>query len=43
MSDLNLLLCGCAVSFVVLGGFYIYVREAFVRQDDEPAMEPDCD
>jgi len=31
MSDETLLVFGCAVSFVVLGGFYLYLREAFAR------------
>ena len=32
MSELNLLLCGCVVSFIALGGAYVYLREAFERQ-----------
>jgi hypothetical protein len=43
MSDLNLLLFGCAVSFVVFGGAYIFVREAFVRQEDERSLKARCD
>ena len=36
MSDLNLLLSGCVVSFVVLGGVYVFVREGFLRQGGDP-------
>lgn len=39
MSDLTLLLFGCVVSFVVLGGAYVYVREAFLSQGGDPALE----
>lgn len=39
MSDLNLLLFGCVVSFVVLGGVYVYVREAFLRQGGDHESE----
>lgn len=39
MSDLNLLLSGCVVSFVVVGGFYVYLRESFRRQGGDPESE----
>jgi len=29
MSDANLLAFGCAVSFVVLAGVYVYLREGY--------------
>jgi hypothetical protein len=42
MSDANLLIFGCAVSFVALAGFYLYLREAFMRGDvpNEAEREP---
>ncbi|MDJ0848000.1 MAG: hypothetical protein QNK04_06475 [Myxococcota bacterium] len=30
MNDLDLLLFGCAISFIALAGFYVYARERFV-------------
>ena len=39
MSDLTLLLSGCVVSFVVLGGAYVYVREAYLRQGGDLESE----
>ena len=36
MSDLNLLVCGCAVSFIAVGGAYVYLREAFERAERSP-------
>lgn len=29
MSDLNLILCGCVVSFVAVAGAYSYIRAGF--------------
>ncbi len=34
MSDIDLLLFGCAISFIALAGFYVYARERFVYSED---------
>jgi hypothetical protein len=39
MSDLNLLRIGCVVSFIVLGGFYVYIREGFVSRNVDRMSE----
>lgn len=31
MSDGNLLALGCAVSFIAVSGFYVYLRECWTR------------
>jgi hypothetical protein len=33
MSDGNLLVLGCAVSFIALSGFYVYLRECWTRSE----------
>jgi hypothetical protein len=33
MSDLNLLLFGCSVSFVAVAGAYVYLRECFTARE----------
>ena len=33
MSDVNLLMLGCAVSFIAFAGGYVYVRESFTAQE----------
>ena len=33
MSDFNLLLFGCLVSFVAAGGAYLFLRERFTAQE----------
>ncbi len=33
MTDLDLLVFGCAVSFIAAAGVYVYVRESFVGRD----------
>jgi hypothetical protein len=37
MTDLNLLLFGCVVSFIAAAGAYIYLRECFT--EGEPPRE----
>jgi hypothetical protein len=37
MSEVNLISMGALVSFIVVGGFYIYVREQFAHQDRKSA------
>jgi hypothetical protein len=32
MSDANLLVAGCVVSFIALAGFYVYLRQCFTDQ-----------
>jgi hypothetical protein len=32
VSDINLLLFGCVVSFVAIGGAYVYLRECFTQE-----------
>jgi hypothetical protein len=34
MSDLNLLVFGCVVSFIAVAGAYLYVRESFTGEED---------
>ena len=33
MSDINLLLFGCVVSFIAVAGAYVYLRECFTAQE----------
>ena len=33
MSDINLLVFGCMVSFIALGGVYVYLRECFTAEE----------
>ena len=47
MSDIDLLLFGCAISFIALAGFYVYARERFVYSEDarretqpQPELQP---
>ena len=40
MSDANLLAFGCAVSFVAVAGFYVYLRECWTA--DEPSNKPEA-
>ena len=42
MSDEYLLVFGCAVSFIALAGFYLYLREAFSRGHAERESEQDA-
>jgi hypothetical protein len=37
MSDANLLIFGCAVTFIAVAGAYVYLRESFVGQQVSPA------
>jgi hypothetical protein len=37
MTDGNLLIFGCAVSFIVLGGVYVYLRDGF-SSGNEPVV-----
>ena len=34
MNDVDLLIFGCAVSFIALLGVYVHVREAFTMRQD---------
>ena len=40
MGDLDLLLFGCGVSFVVGAGFYVYLRECFTRAEPAKVSRP---
>lgn len=42
MTDGNLLMFGCAVSFVALAGVYLYLREAFSRGHEPSESEADA-
>lgn len=33
MSEINLLIFGCAVSFIAAGGAYTYIRERYLESD----------
>jgi hypothetical protein len=35
MSEVNLLIFGCAVSFIAFGGAYVYLRECFEEKRTE--------
>lgn len=32
MHDVNLLIFGCAVTFIAVGGAYVYIRECFMER-----------
>ena len=36
MSDVNLLVFGCVVSFIGVAGAYVYVRESFMAAEESP-------
>jgi hypothetical protein len=38
MSDVNLLVFGCVVSFIAVAGAYVYIRESFTAE--EPPRKP---
>jgi hypothetical protein len=38
MTDLDLLIAGCTVSFVALLGIYAYIRESFLEGRDPQAQ-----
>ena len=40
MSDVNLLVFGCVVSFIAVAGAYIYLRECWTAE--EPPRMPDA-
>jgi hypothetical protein len=40
MSDANLLIFGCAVSFIAVAGAYAYVRERFLASEQPMRVEP---
>ena len=35
MSDANLLIFGCAVSFMAVAGAYVYLRECFTAEKEQ--------
>ena len=39
MSEVNLLVFGCGVSFIALGGFYVFLLGSFTA--DDSATEPE--
>jgi hypothetical protein len=39
MSDVNLLVFGCVVSFIALAAGYVYVRESFTAQEPPRKVE----
>ena len=39
MSDANLLVFGCAVSFIALAGAYSYIRERFTSSEQPVRIE----
>jgi len=39
MSDINLLLFGCLVSFVAVVGAYVYLRECFTAEEQPRKVE----
>jgi len=41
MSDVNLLCFGCVVTFISVAGAYVYIREAFTAEEEQP-REPEA-
>lgn len=41
MSEINLLMFGCAVTFIAFGGAYIYIRERYLESDLPSRSERD--
>ena len=41
MSDLNLIMFGCVVTFIAVAGAYVYIRESYTA-GEEPAREPEA-
>ena len=39
MSDVNLLVFGCVVSFIAIAGGYVYVRESFTAEEPPRKIE----
>ena len=39
MSDFNLLLFGCVVSFIAVAGAYVYLRECFTAREQPRRLE----
>jgi hypothetical protein len=39
MSDVNLLIFGCVVSFIAVAGAYLYLREAFTAEGNPNESE----
>jgi hypothetical protein len=33
MSEVNLVTCGCVVSFIAVAGFYVYLRECWTAEE----------
>jgi hypothetical protein len=46
MSDLNLLVFGCVVTFIGVAGAYVYIRESFTAGAEPPreskSLNPDA-
>jgi uncharacterized membrane protein len=46
MSDVNLLVFGCVVTFIAVAGAYVYIRESFPAGTESPreskARNPDA-
>ena len=40
MSDINLLLFGCVVSFIAVAGAYVYIRECFTAEERPSDPQP---
>jgi uncharacterized membrane protein len=36
MSDVNLLVFGCVVTFIGVAGAYVYIRESFTAEKERP-------
>ena len=45
MSDANLLVFGCTVSFIAVAGFYVYLRECWTAEETKkrPEAKPEED
>jgi len=41
MTDGNLLIFGCAVSFIALAGVYVYLRDGFLSGDEPVEIRTD--
>ena len=40
MSDVNLLMFGCAISFIAVAGAYVYLRERFLVREQQRESVP---
>lgn len=42
MTDVDLLILGCGVTFIAMGGSYVYLRERYLERERAARGEPAC-